>query len=254
MTSPVMGIRTFALVLLLGTVGSTVRGATLTSAESRCQLVLGPQTDLLGARQATCLARCDRKAHAGKVPATNCLSPSAGATAACIATAEEGARRRIGEACAADCPECYAGADCATFASGAIGATGVVVQGLAADIFCDGAGTGSPANVRCRGAAAQALAKVATATGRCIVACTTRERRGTLVAGTCIADPIVEPRTAGCFKAVARRTAPLLDRGCSDPATCLGPTLPQLVARVQRQIVTDYRSFILCGSPSGSFL
>jgi hypothetical protein len=243
----------FSCLLVLGAPATAVRAADLTPAEARCQAVLGPQTDLLGARHAACLARCDRKAQAGKGAAADCVAPYAGPTAACVAAAGARALRKITAACASDCPECYAGADCATFGAGAIGATGVVVQGLANDIFCDGAGTGSVAHLRCRAAAAQALAKAATATGRCVVACVARQRRGTVPAGSCTADPIVEARTAACIAGVARRAGPRLTRGCTDPAACLQPTLPTLVARVQQQILLDYRSFILCGSPGGAF-
>lgn len=227
--------------------------AGLTAAEARCQLVLGPATDRLGAREATCLARCDRKVRAGRIPASDCLAPYAGTTAACVATAERLAQRTMTEACRSDCPECYGG-DCPTFASGAVSATGSVVSGLATDIFC-GDAAGADATVgRCRLAAAAALSHVAVATGRCVVSCQQRANRGAVPDGSCTSDPIADPRASACIARVVDGASRQLTRRCAGVTGCLATALPTLVDRVRRQIEGDYRSFILCGSPGAAFL
>jgi hypothetical protein len=98
------------------------------------------------------------------------------------------------------------------------------------------------------------LAKTAVATGRCVVACRRRELRGAVPAGSCTTGALSEPRVAACIAAVKRRAGTPLQRACRVPPACLAAGLPTLVDRVQTQIVSDYRLFILCGSPSGAFL
>lgn len=241
------------LAALLVTLVGVASAATLTPDESRCQLVLGPETDRLGARETADIARCDRKARAGRVPATDCARPFAGATRKLVEGAGGGAKARIDAACARDCPECYGG-DCDVFGTGALAATGAVVNGFAADLLCGGAGAGDAVVGRCRAAAARVLGKTAVATGRCVVACRRRELRGAAPAGSCTAGALAEPRVVSCIAGVKRHAGVPLQRECESPPACLAPVLPGLVDRVQTQIVSDYRSFILCGSPSGAFL
>jgi hypothetical protein len=244
-------VRTLGIVLLA--LASVASAAPLSPDESRCQLVLGPETDKLGAREAALIARCDRKARAGRVPATDCVRPFAGATRKLVEGAVGAAKARIDAACAKDCPECYGG-DCDLFGTGALAATGVVVDGFAQDLLCGGVGQGDASLGRCRSAAARVLAKTAVATGRCVVACRRRELRGATPARSCAADPPSEARAAACVATVNRHAGAQLQRACGAPPGCLGTVLPGLVDRVQTQIVADYRLFILCSSPSDAFL
>jgi len=237
------------MVVLAGTASA----ATLTPRESHCQLVLGPETDRLGAHEASYLARCDRKARAGRVPATDCVAPYAGETRNLVDAAVARAKARILAACTRDCPECYGG-DCTVFGDGALTATGAVVGGFATDLLCGGAGTGDAAAGRCRASAARVLARTAVATGRCMVGCRRRALRGATSVESCTPGALADARLTACLAAVAGRAAAPLRRGCASPPSCLVPVLPGLVARVQAQIETDYDAIIFCGSPSGAFL
>jgi hypothetical protein len=244
------------LPLVLATLGSPAaiaRAQPLTRAEHACQRALGPATDHFGAAIAACVVRCDRKTATGRLPASACVPPYGDETRACIAKANDAARKHIARGCARDCPECYGGGDCTTYGDGAVTVTGQVVDGLVSQVLCDDTGSAdglAAVEDRCRRATGAALAKAARAMGACFVRCRRGEERGALPPQACAGQPL--PADArGCLERVKAATGRAIGRRCADPPECLSATL---VDTLETQITGDYQLLIFCASPSGAFV
>src|SRR4029450_978410 len=75
-------------------VGSTCAGAELTTDEIECEQAMSRGLGQFAVDLAQCITRCEAGARNGDNPASDCLRPYAGATAACIRDARAGAEVR----------------------------------------------------------------------------------------------------------------------------------------------------------------
>src|SRR5262245_40330437 len=237
-----------------GRADAQVLGPDFSAAELKCQNgIAAAEGKLLDART-KCIAKCLKAARTGTVPVSDCQGPLFGGdTAICIRDASKGAEAKataaIGKACAADCPDCYAGADCAARA------TQVVAQvPTAADtqlmpyVYCGSQPALSAGQAKCEDTAAKAVTKLAGALVKCATKCKSAESKGDVPVGAC-APPADDVRAAECTAKAQGKAIATIEKACTvDPPTCYPPFASTLLPGLATSLIESRHTTTWCGS------
>lgn len=178
------------VIVVAGALWAGTTPAQTTSAEQKCMAGTSKAlTKLLEARH-KCVSKCWTKHRKGRVPASDCMPPYGGDTAACLTADPKGAdakaRAQIAQACAADCPECYGGGDCATEGPARVEELAAGFDDTFAGMYCDDSTSPdghTAAGIACQDAATKNMVKAIASITKCWDQCRQAVFKGTLPPG-----------------------------------------------------------------------
>jgi hypothetical protein len=203
------------LILLIAPLacwGLTRAWAALTVDEVKCQTVVaGAQSGLI-ASAANCVAKCQAGALKGTNPVTDCVSPFAGATAACVQKPTDKAIALETSKCKS-CPLCYTGGDCTADAPIRTMSTGTQSAAIATLLYC--ADPPSADELKCESTAAKTLGKLLASVSKCGAKCKLAEAASKVPPGSCVPGaPMPDPKTNACAMGAETKAAALIDKKC----------------------------------------
>jgi hypothetical protein len=203
-------------------VGSTCAGAELTTDEIECEQAMSRGLGQFAVDLAQCITRCEAGARNGDNPASDCLRPYAGATAACIRDARAGAEgraaTRIARDCGTSCPSCYSGGDCVFEARTRADSFEISVD-LAVRLFfyCDDSASAdglTAGEARCEDTVLTSAIEFFAAKSKCYSQCKGRELEGEIPSGRCDPPSPLDPETAACITQAEQRYSERIDEAC----------------------------------------
>lgn len=245
-----------AAALLLVAVAAFPAAGQLTADEVVCQQAASRELRVFVQKKIRCLVACDRKALRDKVPATECLSPFAGDTRACVDKAATKALTKMATGCADDCPECYADGDCGPHAAAILAEASGAVDFVVPLVRCNDAGSPdglTKTEAKVRQQTALVVGKFINTYERCLGRCRKREAVGKAEAGSCTALEETDAKTVECLTKVVVKALDFLEDPELDAPECLEPEL-SFAAVTASGHIGDFDPRLFCASPGGAFL
>jgi hypothetical protein len=237
-----------------GRADAQLLGPDFSAAELKCQNgIAAAEGKLLDART-KCIAKCLKAARTGTGPESDCQGPLFGGdTATCIRDASKGAEAKatvaIGKACAADCPDCYAGTDCAARATQAVAQVSISADTqLMPYVYCGSQPALTAGQAKCEDTAAKAVTKLAGALVKCATKCKSAESKGDVPVGAC-APPADDVRAAECTTKAQGKAIATIEKACTvDPPSCYAPFASTLLPGLATSLIESRHTTTWCGS------
>ncbi|HEY7269570.1 MAG TPA: hypothetical protein VH951_07060 [Dehalococcoidia bacterium] len=249
-----------------------------TKTVAKCESSTGGVLAKFVGAKTKCISKCISTGRKTSGPYTDCFSPYAGDTSACITGSLKGAEAKAGagiaKACAAaaNCPTCYSNQQCSD-ASGAnpwvqttegdVDAPFGPGTGFPDLIWCTEKGGGTPSKDvgKCEDGVNKALVKFVGAKNKCYAKCISAADKAGTGRGVCFFPGAVDPGVNTCIKDPAKgaeaKAKAAIVKACPTLPGCYTGTADQVantfVSSVEGKIDTRAPQ-ISCGSPSGAFL